>query len=260
MKLWEIANPWTPQNMDVDDIIQWCNEHAAKYVDSGSRIWRGVGNISRSGVVDTTKLNRQSAQTNGYYNMWIDNADTWREFPKRSKSLIASTNRHTAEGYGELTLLVPADNAQIGICPAGDMWISIMFPTLNLNLNDFMEYLPSVLVGEEPNNWEELELRTKRTTIEDVIDTERTTKNSEVQQFAEGLVQLMKKEQSANVFDCLEELLDPNINGFSFTTAAAFSPSIQDREVWVSGQVLQIDMADDDLIDVFEFLGILEQS
>ena len=62
---------------------------------------------------------RTSANTRNYYTLIIDNSPLWKQYPKRSKSLICLTG--DAQRFFHV---FPYDGLKIGICPEKDMWFS----------------------------------------------------------------------------------------------------------------------------------------
>lgn len=75
--------------------------------------------------VDTSATVRKSQNTTNYYTVIIDNNPLMKDFPKRSRSFIASTSSGTAGGFawsGKVYKMVPFDGVKIGVCSQFDMW------------------------------------------------------------------------------------------------------------------------------------------
>jgi hypothetical protein len=91
---------------------------------------------------------RISANTRNYYTLMNDNSPYWKGYPKRSESLICTTSSSTSEVYGNTYIVLPYDNAKIGVCYEDDYWGS--FPNLSelvdgyYNLNMFNRELESL--------------------------------------------------------------------------------------------------------------------
>jgi hypothetical protein len=101
-----------------------------KEKDNKFEIWKGIvqNDTPDFFIINTTDHFRKSAYTEtGYYNLWIDNHEDWKKYPKRSKSIIATTNSKEAWEYGNSYRLFPLgkiEDLKIGICPKPDMWDS----------------------------------------------------------------------------------------------------------------------------------------
>lgn len=68
---------------------------------------------------------RKSANTSNYYTVLIDSIlPSWKQYPKRSKSIVATTNSSTASGYGTRYRLFPINDPLIALCPTSDIWES----------------------------------------------------------------------------------------------------------------------------------------
>lgn len=72
-------------------------------------------------------------------NLLIDNLPSWKEFPKRNNSIIASSNISTyQQSYGsEYYILIPFDGAKFGVTPALDLWEvkTRYLPDTNIDIN-----------------------------------------------------------------------------------------------------------------------------
>src|SRR5690606_3729722 len=58
---------------------------------------------------------RVSANTENTITLLVDNAVSWSNIPKRSKSLICSSNASVASGYGEVYAVFPFNGSKIAI-------------------------------------------------------------------------------------------------------------------------------------------------
>lgn len=87
-------------------------------------LFRGSRNLG-PGVylIDPSKGERKSENTGNQYTILMDNNPLYSEYPKRSKSLICSTSKDYADGFGEeMFYLYPVDRAKIGITEGIDIW------------------------------------------------------------------------------------------------------------------------------------------
>lgn len=76
-------------------------------------------------ISDPKKSIRKSKNTSNHYTLLFSNLPSWSKYPKRNRSLIATTNVNWASQYGEPYLILPFDGAKIGVCNHGDMWDTI---------------------------------------------------------------------------------------------------------------------------------------
>jgi len=68
---------------------------------------------------------RKSRNTANFYTLMMENLSQWRKFPKRSNSLICTTDYYKARMYGTAYRVIPIDlNAKFGVCPEEDIWES----------------------------------------------------------------------------------------------------------------------------------------
>jgi hypothetical protein len=118
-------------NKELEKLV---SENCKGFLEKGlPKIYRGDSDIGKYKLVDPKSINRRSANTSNYYTLLMDNLEVWKEFPKRSKSLICSTDTYIAETFGEINVVIPFDGCRIAFCPYGDLWDSFNFPPQNIN-------------------------------------------------------------------------------------------------------------------------------
>lgn len=105
--------------------IQWCEKYASGFLAQGHPIYRAMKQTIDYGYLDSNDFTRESKNTVNYYNLWMSEDSSWSDYPKRSKSHIATMRVASAEGYyGNIYLMIPADTDKIGICKKSDLWYS----------------------------------------------------------------------------------------------------------------------------------------
>jgi len=93
-------------------------------------IYRGIREIYNNNTiltVDPKLFNRTSRNTFNYYTLIIDNSDSWKDFPKRSKSIICSANENDACEFspGSPYIVIPLEkDCVFGVCSSSDLWMS----------------------------------------------------------------------------------------------------------------------------------------
>ena len=89
-------------------------------------IFRGVSGSAAYPywIVQPGKSQRVSRNTSNFYTGLIDGLPSWKNYPKRSRSIICSNNYDGAHSFGNVLRVFPKNGAKIGICPAEDFWMS----------------------------------------------------------------------------------------------------------------------------------------
>lgn len=110
------------------DILKILKTRCSEFLKaSKSPIYRGFnGGNTPWFISQPSKHERTSKKdaSGNVYTLLIDNLNSWQKFPKRSKSLICTTDQYTAENYGNVYLVIPFDSAKWGVCPEADIWDS----------------------------------------------------------------------------------------------------------------------------------------
>lgn len=87
---------------------------------------------------------RQSANTENYYTLFMDNLPSWNGYPKRSESLICTNYDKDSYAYGNSHIIIPFDGTVIGVCETNDVWSSFSRVTANFdiaNMSSFGNFL-----------------------------------------------------------------------------------------------------------------------
>lgn len=133
-------------SISIKDAVDIIKNNCTEFLkDKKSRIFRGLGDNDSSYLLvkPSEGLLRRSANTDNHYTLLIDHSKRWDGFPKRSKSIICTTNGETACNYGFLYVVIPFDNAKIGVCPLSDIWYSF-----KMDINEFVQDLSRVGVSD----------------------------------------------------------------------------------------------------------------
>ena len=81
-------------------------------------------NLSKYNYINPTIIQRKSANTSNISTLLFDNSPYNIKYPKRSKSLICTSNYNRARNYGDVYHVIPFDGAKIAVCPEYDFWVS----------------------------------------------------------------------------------------------------------------------------------------
>ena len=178
---------------------------------------------------------RKSSNTYNYYSLWMDNNPQWSSFPKRSKSLICSTDILTADSYGKPKIVVPLINCTIGICPEHDLWYSFAKVNSLLKLSTWL-YDHFTIQWRNQDN--------ENLTYPELIQKLKDTRpDFTMDHWYKDLEDLLKK--YGNAEDVLDIILNPSENNFMLTTWSQFNKRPDENEdgfeVWLSAPCLLID-------------------
>jgi len=224
------------------------------------KIYRGASYNTALGFINTNDFTRTSANTQNYYTLWMDNSEDWADYPKRSKSLICTNDLSNTANYGDSYIIIPEDNAKIGICPGEDLWYS--FPAQlkyigsanwGSSLDMFMAAVNDaflVLDLGQPKTAAELHHALSNIETRDFEDAIKLFDSGNFPdsspyvrwrvESVRTLLSVMRRQKVETMFDAFKLVLDPIANNFSATTTAKYR--VQNtgapREVWVQGKCL----------------------
>lgn len=228
-------------------------ETALDALDNGVRIYRGVGSEPENirFKPQMSQGYRKSANTDNYYTLILDHMESWKPYPPRSASVIATLDRSYARGYGTPYLLIPEGNPNVGVCASRDFWDSFrhMIQTLSLDGPQTMDDFNICI----------------RNALRVLIPKSKPTTYSDLMKHMQQVIQVyphMTQDQKKSVYEIshvfwqyfvkhglipgLDELLNPDKNDFVHHTWDQLDAyKGHDYEVWFSAPVWMISMPHD---------------
>ena len=118
------------KNISADEFNDICKQYGIEksYIKQWIKnpIYRGQGGSNPLLYFDSSMSDkRKSKNTYNFYTVVIDEDPRWKDFPKRSKSMICTTDRGMANMFGTVYYVIPLElDKNIGVCPDEDIWWS----------------------------------------------------------------------------------------------------------------------------------------
>ena len=232
--------------LDEDECIDLIKSSYDVAFNSRKHIYRGVNNDANYMYVNPKLVTRRSANTANYYTELLDSFESWKDYPKRSKSLICSTSYYTANGYGRgnCYIVLPKNNTKLAVCPRDDLWWSFsklktIEPVVNLDmLNNALEYTIKTLFKYKKIRDKNIIHECKRIDKSYLIKY-NDKKLKEIDKY--NLLTSLINSNYDNLYDYLNYMMDPKLNKFKLISLEKFdNSSYLDREVWTDAESLMI--------------------
>lgn len=245
-----------PFDNDAKAAIKWIEKNSPSYIKNAKKspIFRGVRNNTLIKLINTSEHTRVSANTSNIYTELIDNSPKWKGYPKRSKSIICTTcSEDYIEQFGDIHLVIPKDNALVGICPSFDFWDSFeMVKSIGLDDMDGFNEMVLDLISEKNiliNARKFNKLSAKKTLNDENLDLSYDIENAIIR------IMNMIIHNNSTLLDELNNLLDPKLNKFKVVKAGQFkdttgcksitggATSFTGKELWVEGECMLINLS-----------------
>jgi hypothetical protein len=228
-----------------------CKKARDEYVKSGDCLYRGM----KSGdfyKIDPTSSPRRSQFTDNFYTLIMDNDSRWKKFPKRSESLICTTNRYKANAYGNNVMRVfPYDGASYGVCPEDDIWMGFQNTMGHMSLSDAngilkhlhdsMEFKTSM---DKVDTYKELMAEINR--ISHRLDTTKIMKKEDEDYMLPFMIAINafvdRWQWEGSFKDWYLKLFNPTVNDFFQTNnlKKVFSTGVKNKEIWTDSKAIMI--------------------
>lgn len=203
-----------------------------KSFDFNNPIFRGSAMHSyQYELIDTTYSHRESANTTNHYTVILDKLLSEQKLPQRSKSIICSNNKKYAKEYGNLYVIIPFDDANIGICPTNDIW------DITIDGVDYADTINEINILYHKHHITDF---TYDHFIEDLIEY---VKDMAEDNETSDLIDFIGNNPN-NVESNIRAMYDLKDNGFKFCTGKTYNNVIDDmdHEVWISGKSILLDV------------------
>lgn len=232
-------------------------------------VWRGVSSDENFFEIDTRDSFRENLTNSTaakMIKMWIDTHPDWKNFPKRSYSLIASTNKEYSRqfSYGDSVFAIFSDINEVwGVCPDIDIFYSFKNNFASNFKKSFVDEFFRIVPRDKKSKY--FELRDDSIEINDYKDVVEaiykiwTAFKTEAEDWQEikpvmnilqsdspKLYQLFLEEPDKDKLErVLEVALNPWTNGFKLITYGQIlaDGSLKNREVWSSGEFIGVNDA-----------------
>lgn len=116
------------EELSIDQLITILRKNCKKFLSLNKYplIYRGIDGPAGLKLVKPSEFTRVSTSDayGNVYTLLMDSLDSWKEYPKRSKSIIGTNNYATAVNYGKAHLVIPFDNAIWGVTAGPDIFYS----------------------------------------------------------------------------------------------------------------------------------------
>ena len=245
----------------VINLLQTSYKTAWKQYFDNNAIYRGIKSKHNPNnnvlLVKPSTFERRSKNTTNFYTALLSILPSWVDYPKRSRSVICSTNSLTASGYGNNYLILPENGARIGICPTEDIWDSFdnikkRWDVKSLTIfNDRIEMLAYTLDEDlyfdlrnvDESNILDYVQKLNKYANADWIDKNLKTDNTGDEDFVKNnypeIAEDILKNFKGDWLTYFDDLLNPMENGFMLSNIEYFQAE-DDREVWTDDNVIAI--------------------
>lgn len=254
--------------IEKDEALRIIQTKCKRMFSSGVKIYRGINAEDDFFFTDPRKGGKRvSANTANYYTWLMDHLSSWKEYPRRSYSMICSTEADTAEIFGYPYYVLPFDGAKIGVCSADDLWIS--FPNLvkyggdrfdqmddfNSHLSDMFITMNDLRDGGEGDAWVDYaggyvyadsweEFRNALTQLATYQDQGLFKKLADLPVDRRPafwrILAARKKGEAISLF--FDRMIGPKVNKFRLERAGEVSSLPENVEVWTEGPAVLINM------------------
>lgn len=202
-------------------------------------------------IVKPSSFDRKSANTSNEYNLLLSNLPDWKKFPRRDKSLICAT--YASESYvsrfGDVNIVIPFNGAKFGVCPAYDLWDSFneVKKTYSqfgkeLNMHIFNESIRTLIAKagfDLPERNTDYSILLRGLDLATKFLQRPTAKGKLNSEFINTFRDIM--EGKTTLYNFLERVLNPNINGFKISTYGGLKEiKNKKQEVWTDSDALLI--------------------
>ena len=198
-------------------------------------IYRGFNNgVTESYFIDPSKFTRRSMNTDNYYTLLMDGLPDWKNYPKRSKSIICTTDIVYAGDYGEAYNVFPFDGANIAVCNAADIWGGFKknihhLKWFNKCLNEIADELGIITSLYRAMSYDDIiNVLNEIDKRKNELDIKRIWRRTNKEKFFD---RYFSQYNDRSLVELIIEAFNPDKNGFKLYTPKTFNVK-GNHEVW----------------------------
>ena len=202
-------------------------------------IYRGIGSGFSYLYIDPKQGTRRSANTKNYYTLINDNSKAWSKYPKRSQSLICTTDVNYTSSYGKSYTVFPYDGAKIGVCPKDDYWKSFdeglengnasALHEFNYDLNDIFKKHMNIQIND----------KTFKSITDAFKNFDLIVKDRQIVTFE--IKYSWFNGYNGNLLELVNSILHPMNNSFELKKIGDDLTRGEEREVWTDSKCILIE-------------------
>jgi hypothetical protein len=203
-------------------------------------LYRGLQDIQADALlVDPSKSKRDMNRFSALFTTLFDNMDSWKQYPKRSRSLICTTSSTYAEQFGVCYRVIPLKNISIAVSPQNDFWYCFRkkLNSINVDFDDLTD-LSGKFINKLFVKFNHIGLiKPTYENIKKVFTMFDEYKESDL------FPDIKENLGSTKLMDYLEKILDPDANGFKlfkYNNNTTLIKRTMGREVWFSEPALLV--------------------
>jgi hypothetical protein len=245
MRLEEIKRQPYRHDLEEQEAIEIARDKFLSYfrLYEQAPVYRGsfVGERSPFQIGDPKLIGRKSQNTSNEYTVLLSGLPSWKAYPPRSQSIIATGDYSTARQYGGrggVYAVVLPDRFRMGVCSQSDIWDSFEYVEAQVSAgyygsgfgDHFAKFL-SEITGFEAN--QQTTVNDIRNALQEFQNNVTTSDQQDDNPLRTYIVSRLKPQSPPNTaFRILEKLLDPALNGFSLITSVRDLDDLDWQEVW----------------------------
>jgi hypothetical protein len=235
------------------EAIDYYQKNCSNWNLNDAQIFRGTRDKNKKfSIYSPSKHERISANTSNVYTKLINILPAWLKYPKRSRSLICTTNVYRAQDFVKdsenlngIYVVIPTNGSKIVIAPKFDFWVSFKKTKSMADFNDRFSWMVEDLLNKNINydNITDNNFKLLLNTLEAKIKTY----NFPADYF--GVFNFNKWKKILNstktkFINILDDILNPEINDFMLisTKNQSILKKSNDNEVWTDGDCLLISL------------------
>jgi hypothetical protein len=210
-------------------------------INGRTEIWRGNKYLNKNSIylIAPSHHERKSLDTAyNYYTLLIDNSNYWKEYPRRSQSLICSNSMGDAMSYGRIFRVVPRENACIGVCPESDILngfhkgLDILSGIID-SIETFGIHISADLIFFNLFLYKLID--TPGNITDDFYELKNKLQNCKL---SDRETRLMNEKGFDNLYDLIDYCLSPKLNGFKLMNYDNDFNLYGNHEIWTDSNAL----------------------
>ena len=227
-----------------------CKKAAYAYKKGICRLYRGLNKSFPYMISDPSKSFRSSAGSHNYIYLLMDYIfKAYKDIPKRTRSIIGTTNEHSTKQYGDLYIMLPYNEAKIAYVDKNDFWNAFVFKYDKSHIDEINDDLYNLSIMDNIK----LNDKDPKKLVKDLLKLEKKLRELEGEDkeeftvrkrnllYVSKYIQKVIEGSDENMVEMLERIYDP-VGVIKITYPGKAIKAVGDyAEIWTDSKVLLLD-------------------
>jgi len=248
--------------MNIEETVDYVIENCSEWLDNPTKITRSID--AYDVAFYSEPVTRFSKDNKNFYTLLIDHLPSWKDYPKRKKSFMATLG-NTHIGGDNTYVMIPLNGAKIAVAPEYDIFTCFKRTHthgFNFGIDTFFDKIDELCkvfdIFLSDSNFTVFKKQIKELQKEiSILSNSRLSKILDEHFYIDDFI--YQHLQKGSIWKAFVDIIEPKINDFRLLTIQEIYKNLDDirgdnKEIWTDSPCIFVNV-----VDVESFLDLIEE-